>query len=195
MKSIEDIKALIQRDYNNKLKKFMVMEPCDYVLVGDSMVAYFKPSLPWCMQGIAGDTTIGLLNRIHAIKHVHPKRVIIHIGTNDLVLTNLTLDETVNNMKNMKKQLDQVEVLFCTPIPVDENMMSEHNRLRTNASLMVLRKMMIETFDKQNIIDMHPLFDQEGLPKTLHIGDGLHLNKKGYHVYEQVLTPYMSGDI
>lgn len=195
MKSIEDIKALIKMDYERKVNRFLLMEKCDILLVGDSMVAYFKPSKSWCMQGISGDTTIGLMKRIHAIKKVSPKRVIVHIGTNDLVLTDLTLEETLNNMKEIRHELEPIDVLFCTPIPVDEHAMSENNHLRTNESLRMLRNMMLDAFDQNHIIDMHPLFYQDGLPETLHVGDGLHLNTKGYHMYEHALIPYMSGDI
>jgi lysophospholipase L1-like esterase len=194
MKSIEDIKALIKRDYERKVKRFLLMESCEYVIVGDSMIDYFKPTKPWCMQGIAGDTTVGVLNRLHAIKHVNPKRAIIHVGTNDLVLTDLTLEETLNHMKVIKHELDTIEVLFCTPMPVDESAMSENNRLRTNDKLMTLRNMMLEAFDKKHIIDIYPLFYQDGLPTSLHVGDGLHLNKEGYQRFEHVLIPYMSGD-
>lgn len=195
MKSIEAIKEVIKKDYERKVKRFLLMDSCDYLIVGDSMVDYFKPSNPWCMQGIAGDTTSGVLSRIHAIKHVNPKRVIVHVGTNDLVLTQLTLAQTIEVLKDIKKNLEPIEVLFCTPMPVDEHMMSENNYLRTNQKLKILRIMMLETFDKKAIIDMHAHFDKEGLPETLHTGDGLHLNETGYKLYEDILMPYMTGAV
>lgn len=192
MKTIEDIKKLIQRDYERKVKRFLSMPPCKVLLVGDSMVDYYKPKINICKQGIAGDTSIGVKNRINAIINVKPKQVIIHVGTNDLVLTTLTIKETVDHLIHMREVLRPIPVFFCTPIPVDETAIDDNNKSRTNEKLHALRQHMILSFNQHEIIDLYPIFDQDhGLPKTLHTGDGLHLNEKGYEVYERSLYTYI----
>ena len=192
MRTIDDIKKVIQKDYDRKVKRFMTMPLCQVVIVGDSMVDYFKPSVSVCLQGIAGDTSVGVKNRLDAIKQVSPSRVIIHVGTNDLVLTTLSLHETVQTLSEIQESLHPIETLFCTPIPVDESSMDLNNKLRTNEKLRQLRQLMMNAFDVSSIIDVYPLFyEDQGLPKSLHVGDGLHLNKKGYDIYEHTLYPYI----
>ncbi|MGB0174963.1 MAG: SGNH/GDSL hydrolase family protein [Acholeplasmataceae bacterium] len=192
MRGIEDLKRLIQMDYERKVKRFMTMPECQVVIVGDSMVDYFKPKANVCLQGIAGDTSIGVKARIESIKHVKPKRVIIHVGTNDLVLTELSINETIEHLKDIQQNLSPIETFFCTPIPVDEHAMDANNHLRTNEKLSLMREIMIASISAEFIIDLYPLFyENRGLPETLHVGDGLHLNDKGYEIYEHAMYPFI----
>ena len=36
-----------------------------------------------------------------------------------------------------------------------------------------------------------PMLDDEGKPKALFVEDGLHLNEKGYRIWNETLRPYL----
>lgn len=195
MRHIKEIKALIQKDYINKTKKFAAMSPCQKVLVGDSMVAYFKTPSTWCNQGIAGDTTEGVLNRISLVNQLNPEIVVVHVGTNDLVLTELSLQDTLKNLKRITQQITANTCYICTPCPVDENAMDSNNVLRTNAKLKQLSAMIHDAFPNHMVIDLFSVFESNNqLPQKFHTGDGLHLNEVGYEIYYRILNSYMDGD-
>jgi lysophospholipase L1-like esterase len=191
MESLIDIKKIIKDDYEKKTHQWkQKVWSCDEVLVGDSMVAYFIPSQPMCLMGIAGDTSVGVLNRIDTIKHTKASHVLIHIGTNDIVLEDMEIEETIVKLKEIKDALSESKVTFITPMPVIESRMSINNIKRTNQHLKVLTSRILETFD-DNVMNMNDAFHHLDDLESYYKDDGLHLNKKGYILYEEILKTYL----
>jgi lysophospholipase L1-like esterase len=191
MESVVDIKKIIKEDYEKKNHQWkQKVWSCDEVLVGDSMVAYFLPSKPMCLMGIAGDTSLGVLNRIDAIKHAHASHILIHIGTNDIVLEDMEIEETIVKLKEIKHALSESRVTFITPMPVIESNMSINNIKRTNYHLKALTSRILETFN-ENVMNMNEAFHDLNDLESYYKEDGLHLNKKGYTIYEEILKTYL----
>ena len=191
MESVVDIKKIIKEDYEKKTHQWkQKVWTCDEVLVGDSMVAYFLPSKPMCLMGIAGDTTLGVLNRIDTIKHAHASHILIHIGTNDIVLEDMEIEETIDKLKEIKHALSESRVTFITPMPVIESNMSINNIKRTNHHLKALTTRILETFN-ENVMNMNEAFHDLNDLESYYKEDGLHLNKKGYTIYEEILNTYL----
>jgi lysophospholipase L1-like esterase len=191
MESVVDIKKIIKEDYEKKTHQWkQKVWSCDEVLVGDSMVAYFLPSKPMCLMGIAGDTSLGVLNRIDTIKHAHASHIIIHIGTNDIVLEDMEIEETIVKLKEIKHALSESRVTFITPMPVIESNMSINNIKRSNHHLKALTTRILETFN-ENVMNMNEAFHDLNDLESYYKEDGLHLNKKGYTIYEEILKTYL----
>lgn len=191
MESVVDIKKIIKEDYEKKTHQWkQKVWTCDEVLVGDSMVAYFLPSKPMCLMGIAGDTSLGVLNRIDTIKHAHASHILIHIGTNDIVLEDMEIEETIDKLKEIKHALSESRVTFITPMPVIESNMSINNIKRTNHHLKALTTRILETFN-ENVMNMNEAFHDLNDLESYYKEDGLHLNKKGYTIYEEILNTYL----
>ena len=191
MESVVDIKKIIKEDYEKKTHQWkQKVWSCDEVLVGDSMVAYFLPSKPMCLMGIAGDTSLGVLNRIDTIKHAHASHILIHIGTNDIVLEDMEIEETIDKLKEIKHALSESRVTFITPMPVIESNMSINNIKRTNHHLKALTTRILETFN-ENVMNMNEAFHDLNDLESYYKEDGLHLNKKGYTIYEEILKTYL----
>jgi lysophospholipase L1-like esterase len=191
MESVMDIKKIIKEDYEKKNHQWkQKVWSCDEVLVGDSMVAYFLPSKPMCLMGIAGDTSLGVLNRIDTIKHAHASHILIHIGTNDIVLEDMEIEETIDKLKEIKHALSESRVTFITPMPVIESNMSINNIKRTNHHLKALTTRILETFN-ENVMNMNEAFHDLNDLESYYKEDGLHLNKKGYTIYEEILKTYL----
>jgi lysophospholipase L1-like esterase len=191
MESVVDIKKIIKEDYEKKTHQWkQKVWSCDEILVGDSMVAYFLPSKPMCLMGIAGDTSLGVLNRIDTIKHAHASHILIHIGTNDIVLEDMEIEDTIDKLKEIKHALSESRVTFITPMPVIESNMSINNIKRTNHHLKALTTRILETFN-ENVMNMNEAFHDLNDLESYYKEDGLHLNKKGYTIYEEILKTYL----
>ena len=190
--SLETIWQLIQKDYQNKVAYFKkYAKKVDHLIVGDSMVAYYKPTLNIHKQGIAGDTTEGVLNRIDVIHLYQPKKVFVHIGTNDLVFTNDSDEDIVKRIQSIIDQLQAYNVYFILPLPVDPHYFQIKDQPRTNERLYHLKTLILEKITHATLIDMYETFlCKDVLCKDYH-SDGLHLNKKGYDLYETLIKKHL----
>lgn len=192
LKAIWDI---IQKDYALKVKHFKLYpKKVDNLLVGDSMVTYYKPTINIDKQGIAGDTTEGLLNRLDAIHLWQPKRVFIHIGTNDIVFTQDDDKTIIKRMQRIIEDLKSYEVYVILPLPIDAQYFEIQDQPRTNERVFHLKEAMKHVLPKHQLIDMYDVFlCQEVLCHQYH-KDGLHLNALGYTIYEQCLYEVLKKD-
>ena len=75
------LKAIIKADYDRHVKRFDQLKPeKDIVFIGDSIVAYF-PLRIFNLNarihnlGIPGDTTDGVIQRMHQILPLKPKTI------------------------------------------------------------------------------------------------------------------------
>ena len=120
------MKAIIKADYTRRVKTFRALpiEGKD-IMIGDSMIAYLNLNhvgfSDWINMGIAGDTTDGVLDRLDAVIRQRPSKVVLSIGSNDLVLTSYTTDEIINNIKRISDILSSYAAVYLlTLTPVNE---------------------------------------------------------------------------
>lgn len=187
MDTLEDIKRLIALDYQRKTMKWSKeTNTCDVLLAGDSMVSYFKTQLNISLQGIAGDTTKGLLNRIQLIKKTQASHVFIHIGTNDIVLEDMTIDQTMDHLKQIIDILKPAKSIIITPLPVVESQISALNKNRTNRHLKSLTHRIVNAFPNQHMNIFDDMINRHNMA-YFYQDDGLHLNEHGYAIYESYI--------
>lgn len=195
------IKERIQKDYERKVKTFLSL-PIEgqNVMIGDSMIAYMNVHTfgfhDWINQGIAGDTTDGVLNRLHAVTRLHPQRIIISIGSNDLVLTNHSHQKIMENLQAIVSTLSKhSEVYLCMITPINPYMKHANHAYiagRTNASITMLNQRMSELFHDIIVNVNDGLMDEQGYLNEKLSKDGIHLNQEGYYIFVESLRKRLS---
>jgi len=195
MPKMFDLQKLIDLDYERKVSTFRALPITGKdIILGDSMISLLnlrKYDLgDWINMGIAGDTTEGVMKRLDAVHRQKPKRVILNIGSNDLVRLNRSPNEIILAITSIVQSLAlhaKVWVLTLTPIN-DQLDLSNHTYIagRKNADILDINQKLKET--SLNIIDTAtPLMDSSlSLHENL-TSDGIHLNDRGYQIFIQTL--------
>jgi len=194
------LKAIIDADYKRHVKKFeQITVSKDLILLGDSMMAYF-PTKAFDLEdqllnfGIPGDTTIGVLKRVHQVIKLKPKYVIINIGLNDFVLTHLSHKESLENILDIRHQILEgcpdtlVYVTSLTPINQKDFKDQTYLLNRDPQDAVDLNNMLKEKIDDQFFINIYDeLIDDQKDLKLAYTRDGIHLNQKGYQIYLKMI--------
>ena len=206
-KDMTVLKAIIDADYKRHVKKFdQIEESRKLLLLRDSMMAYF-PTKAFDLDdqvlnlGIPGDTSVGVLNRVHQVIRLKPKYIILNIGLNDFVLTDLSHEETLNNILEIRHQLlegcpeSQVYITSLTPINQKDFQDQTYLLNRNPKDAMKLNQMLKEKVDESYFIDIYDaLLDNDGDLKFEYTRDGIHLNQKGYRIYLKMILKILNQD-
>jgi lysophospholipase L1-like esterase len=156
------------------------------LLLGDSLTAWHD----WhglvgkhLNHGIPGDTTEGLLRRLPRSLSAKPERVVLTIGTNDL-LQQIPLETVKENYLDILNELLDIEqlVVFTVPPVADAPAVNE--------LIIALNHWLMEQTWKYHFhfVDLyHALVNKENVLKPEYTTDGVHLSSAGYAVWEEVL--------
>lgn len=195
MKDIQEMKSVIALDYVRRRKHFQTITARhQMVLLGDSMIAFLslkRFGLDDTVQnlGIAGDTTQGVLNRLSDLDPLFPTQVIVSVGSNDLVLTNHTIDDIIQNIHKIRDLLESkgIPVTIVSMTPVNRNLSisnMDYIQHRTNDDLLDINRRLKDSLPEAAYIDVFfPLLDQNGDLSAEYTTDGIHLNHQGYAIY------------
>ncbi len=199
-KDMTMLKAIIQSDYKRHVKKFEKLEaykPC--ILLGDSMMAYF-PVKAFHLEdqvhnlGIPGDTSIGVLNRVQQVIKLKPKFVVLNIGLNDFVLTDLSQEESLENILEIRHQIlegcpdAKVFVMSLTPINQEDYKDQVYLLNRDPKDAVSLNNKLKEVINEKYFINVYDkLSDDNHKLKLSYTRDGIHLNQKGYKIYDDII--------
>ena len=123
-----------------------------------------------------------------------PKQVLIYEGDNDLASSDkITPDSVLNRFKKLftliREQLPNTSIAFVAikPSPSRQQLMPKMQEANS----------LIENFlkDKKNtaFIDVyHKMLNQDGTPmKDIFLEDELHMNAKGYAIWQKAIQPYL----
>ena len=198
MSDLSNLKKIIQEDYKRKVNSFHLLPILGKdILIGDSMIAFLLMKKygfeSWVNMGIAGDTTLGVLKRLDAVIRQRPKRVILSVGSNDLVLTDLAISDIANQIQEIIHMLQShnINVYYLLITPVCHS--CEHvNPLyiggRTNDEIIQLNHLIQKTISSSQIIDVYtPLIDSDKKLHPDYSKDGIHLNDLGYQVFSKTI--------
>lgn len=189
------VKKLIEMDYARKVKTFRAL-PIEKknIMIGDSMVAYINLSqygLDLINMGIAGDTTIGVIERLDAVLRIKPEIVFVNVGSNDLVLTHHSLEEIVLNIKRIFEKLSTFSKVYILSLtPVNESV-EDVNLLyvggRKNEDIYAINQKLRMLF-KDCYIDTSDILKDESLKlNKAYTTDGIHLNHQGYSIWIEII--------
>lgn len=176
-----EAKAVARGQGNNRLS----------IMVGDSLSLWYPTErLPqgqlWLNQGISGDTTQGILNRLSTFSQTRPDTIYIMAGINDLrrgvsdrtVLTNLQ-----QIMRRLRQSHPQANLVVQSILPTDGTRVANDRINRINQQLSEI------AFEEGvAYLDVHSYFtDDNGRLKQALTTDGLHLSAMGYANWQWVL--------
>ncbi len=203
MNDLENLKKTIEEDYARKVNTFRLLPITGKdILIGDSMIAFMLMRKygfdRWQNMGIAGDTTIGVMNRLDAVIRQKPKRVILSIGSNDLVLTNDTIDEITSRIHDLisvlKSHNIDIYYLLVTPVcPSCEGANQLYIGSRTNEDIFKLNQSIIKALHQDKIIDTYsPFINRQKELNPIYSRDGIHLNDVGYQLFSKTIHDALS---
>jgi lysophospholipase L1-like esterase len=123
-----------------------------------------------------------------------PRQILIYCGENDLASSDTVSAQTVNArfqqlFHMLRKQLPDVSIGFVSLKPSP----SRKHLLPKVIAANDLIKTFLSSQTKVAYIDVFSaMIDQKGNPKPeLFVDDRLHMNKKGYAIWVQVIEPYL----
>ena len=158
------------------------------IFIGDSItqgLAVIAVSPKSVNYGIGSDTTIGVLERIPAYKSLsHAKAIIIAIGVNDL--RRRDNDEIIKNYKQILKKLpENIPIIANAILPVDEEIRNQTRRNDRISSLNIALNSICDGYKNVYFVNLSKQLIDSGnnLADSYHVGDGIHLNTKGYNVW------------
>jgi lysophospholipase L1-like esterase len=167
----------------------------DVVFLGDTLVAGGL----WCElfpdrsvrnRGIVGDTSAGVLARLHQVSEGDPGAVVLMVGTFD-VLGGRPRRETVANVETIVTRLGEespgARVLLLSVLPRDEEAVMSVDRLNADYAAVAERLGV-------DFLDLSPDFaTDEGLLDPALSNDGLHLNGPGYQLFRARVGAWLEG--
>ena len=124
----------------------------------------------------------------------HPKQVIIYCGDNDLAsgkkMTGKKVYKKFVRLYDMiRKRLGNIDIVFVSikPSPSRENLMPEMEQAND-----LIRNFIAERAHAAFVDVYHLMLTPEGRPiDNLFVGDKLHMNEKGYKIWQQAILPYL----
>ena len=123
-----------------------------------------------------------------------PKQIVIYEGDNDLASSNkITADSVLNRFKQLfnliRNRLPNTSIAFVSikPSPSREKLMPEMQEANS------LIKNFLKNKKNAAFIDVYyRMLNKDGTPnKSLFIEDELHMNDKGYHIWQKIIQPYL----
>jgi lysophospholipase L1-like esterase len=175
------------------------------ILLGDSLSLWFPVQmLPsdrnWLNQGISGETSEGLLNRLDLFDKTQPEVIFVLIGINDLI-RGLSDETILTNQQQIVRYLRQVhpqaKIVLQSILPHGGQKATWERRDRLlsipNSRIRELNQQLkaIAQEEEVSYLDLYPLFaDTEGNLKMDLSSDGLHLNPQGYLIWRSALIVF-----
>lgn len=161
------------------------------ILVGDSLSMWFpNQQLPegqlWLNQGISGDTSRGILQRLGAFSRTRPDKIYLLAGINDLrrgesdatILHNLQ-----QIMRRLRQQHPQSQILVQSILPTRLDAIPNQRIRRLNQQIAEIAQQ-----EGVNFLNLHQLFaDDGGSLRPELTTDGLHLDRRGYQLWQVAL--------
>jgi len=137
-------------------------------------------------HGMNGDTTINVLNRIDSILEIHPKKVFLMIGTNDIG-NGVSTDIVVENYEKIVLKLRNSADLF-----VQSTLFREKWEIEINTRIRVLNERIKSFCVANNItyIDLNSALAPKDYLDTAYTNDGVHLNDEGYLAWKREIEKY-----
>ena len=165
------------------------MQAGDVVFLGDSITRggswhEWFPRSPIRNRGIGGDTTSGVLNRLHQVTSGKPSRVFLLIGTNDVMLgeSDATIVENIATIvERFARESSETQLFVQSILPRGAGYRDRIEALN--------RKIRGAIGDRAEWIDLYPLLlDEDGSIADRYSNDELHLLGAGYTVWSDAIA-------
>ena len=181
-----------------KFEALTVQEGPVVVFTGSSSVRLYKNVAALSNQveilntGFGGSTAFGLLTYLEeTVLRFKPKQVFIYEGDNDIAAgrTNATIIAHLNSIfQRIWRELPETEIVFIAakPSPLRWDKHQQYEALNAAIERMAKR-------DKRlNYADVYSaMLDGDTVREDIFIQDRLHMNEKGYALWDEVIRPML----
>ena len=159
--------------------------------------SYF-PGYKIINRGFGGSSLPDLINYVDDIIFPYrPKQIVIYCGDNDLAASDTVSAQMVfSRFKELymliRARLPATSIVFISikPSPAREKLLP---KIKTANSL--IRKYLKRSRNTSYVNVYNKMVSQEGIPrKELFTEDDLHMNSKGYALWQKILRPYLLKD-
>lgn len=158
-------------------------------------VQQYFPGYPIINRGFGGSTIPDAIRYLNEIVFPYePKQIVIYEGDNDLASSHkVTADSVLNRFEKLfsliKKRLPNTSIAFVSikPSPSREKLMPEMQEANS-----MIKKFLSHQKNAAFIDVYHAMLNKHGTPdKSLFVEDELHMNAKGYHIWQKIIKPYL----
>jgi lysophospholipase L1-like esterase len=127
----------------------------------------------------------------------HPRQIVIYSGENDLAYSDsITPEIVLSRFKKLfniiRSSIPGVPIIYISikPSPSRQKLMPEMLTANT------LIKQFLHSKRKTVFVDVyHKMLDENGKPMPdIFLDDNLHMNPKGYHIWQKAIEPYLQKD-
>ena len=168
-----------------------------FIFIGDSLIQGLSVSSISSAAvnfGIGHDTINGVKKRSLKYKSLqNASSILISVGVNDLRYN--SVKRVISDYKKMLHTLNNIHHVFIHEVlPIDSNKLGRDLQKKINLFNNDLFKLTNE-FDNITLLKSSSKFLDlnDNLNPSLHLGDGLHLNKKGYDIWIQQLRQQLDA--
>ena len=122
----------------------------------------------------------------------NPKQIVIYCGEND-VAANATAEKVFERFKTLhtliRTKLPKVSIVFVSLKPSPSREKFWPVMIEANGMI----KQFAKTHRKTYFVDIYQsMFNSDGIVMTdIFLSDNLHMNKKGYEIWQPILAPYL----
>ncbi len=122
-----------------------------------------------------------------------PRQVVIYCGDNDFMDPTVTSEIVIERVKTLfhllRKEIPRADIIYVSIKPSPSR---QHLMPKMAAANEAIQKF-LEAQRKAVFVDIwHPMLDDQGQPrKELFLNDMLHMNRKGYAIWQQAVEPYL----
>jgi len=197
-----------QPPFYNDIQKFKTQDsinpPLQHAIlfVGSSSFTKWKdvqdyfPGYPIINRGFGGSTLPDLIRYASDVIYpYHPKEIIIYCGENDFPADSVTTAQTVfNRFKTLygmirKNLSDDVKVVYVSLKPSPSRRQYWPKMIEANKMI----KDYINAQKNASFVDVYqPMLNENKQPKPeIFLSDSLHMNAKGYAIWQKELQPYL----
>lgn len=175
--------------------------PRQILFVGSSSFRFWTdvqnyfPSFPILNRGFGGSALPDVIRYANDIIFpYHPKEIVIYCGENDLAASDeVTADTVINRFKYLfgliRNKLPRVPIVFISikPSPSRAHLMNKMVAANSGIKSFLLKQ------KRAAYVDVYSkMLDTDGKPiKELFKEDSLHMNEKGYAIWQKQLKPFL----
>jgi lysophospholipase L1-like esterase len=145
-------------------------------------------------RGFGGSTLLDLKHYLNDIVLLYqPKQIVIYSGENDIATDRVQAQEVLQRFKEVfqeiRQEIPQVPIVFVSIKPSPSRI--EYKTIMKEANKLI--RQYLEEEPKAAYVDVYsPMLLPNGKPRPdIFIQDSLHVNNKGYQIWQKQLSPYL----
>jgi lysophospholipase L1-like esterase len=205
--AVSNARAQTNPPFYNEIQQFKEQDSASFpskniiLFVGSSSfqkwhdVQGYFPNEPIVNRGFGGSELTDVIRYANdIIIPYQPKQIVIYAGENDLAYSDTVSARTVfmrvvKLFNIIRSSLPMVPIIYVSikPSPSRERLMpkmQEANKL--------IRRFLQSKKNAVFIDVYHKMLDADGKPmQDIFVEDNLHMNSKGYHIWQKAIEPYL----